>query len=194
MAKRAIGQAAAPLRVYVNWTLDALGFTGRASGIWLVCIAVESTAILASSAKVDSLFCSSSILPFCSHILAGCGAPRLSLVVRCPSPCVRPDPRCSQEPLDRSRPGVPRIASDRARLSVTVGASLIVTLLAEDLLSYAYRQFMIQRRVQANEDGLRRAVHEHGWPGPRREKRRGDGSHRILPGPIRTDGSLIWQV
>ena len=158
VAKRAIGQAAAPLRVYVNWALDALGFTGRASGIWLVCIAVESTAILASGAKsililfvlYPPVLCAtywlgaapldfpwySVPITLCGLILGVCGATR-SIQAWCAT--------------DRQR---------RARLSVTVGAGLIVTLLAEDLLSHAYRQFMIHRRVQANEDGLRRAVGE----------------------------------
>jgi hypothetical protein len=157
LAKHALGQEVG-LRVYLQWGLDALGFSGRQSGIWLVFVAVETASILAAGTT-------SSLLPFavyppllcvaywigaapldfpwyavpitlCGLVLGVCGADRAM------------------------RAWLATIDSRRARITALAVASLIAALLAADLVYRDYRQFAVDRAVQANEDGLRRAVGE----------------------------------
>ena len=157
LAKRALGEAAG-LRAYVRWDLHALSFIERPWWIWLVGVAIESAAILASGPK--SLLSPFVLYPpvlgiaywlggaplefpwyavpvtLCGLVLGVCGVDRVM------------------------RAWSARVKGEGARITLIAVATLTIALLAADLALRDYRQFVIDRAVQENENGLRRTVGE----------------------------------
>jgi hypothetical protein len=157
LAKYAIGHVSDP-GAYVRWALDALGFSGRLSGIWLVCIAVEVAAILAAGVTAP-------LLPFvlfpplfCLAYWLGAAPlefPWYAVPITLSGLVLGV---CGAERAIRAWPATMNRRGER--IAATAAASVIVALLVADLLHRDYQQFLMDRAVQANEQGLRRKVGE----------------------------------
>jgi arabinofuranosyltransferase len=156
-AKQAIGYTS-DIRAYIRWVIQALGVQGPLSVVWLVCVTVESVAVLRTGPKsfllpmvlYPPLLCGAYWLgnaplefpwyavpvTFCGLVLGVCGADRLI------------------------RTWYRAMHGTAARFAGTAVAAVLACALFVDLIHRDYWTFVTERANQENEDGLRRRAGE----------------------------------